>query len=811
MNKKLLSISLMFFFCLSIQRYSDAQGLIGYNMSNYAGTNGVYLNPSAIADSRHKLYINILSTDIMAYNDYEYYDNNIGILTAIKDTSFKWNDHLLKNRNGKPHNLDFQNETRGPGFMFSWNDKNSISFTTRLRTSIQAFDVPEALITTLETGYQSGQLNLYSGLTADHFKLNVNMFSEWAITYARVIYEKKQHFVKAGITLKHERGLFMFQFVNQHLNFRFAGKDSIAGYDVSAIMNYTSEKYFGITNLTKVDFSKPADRIKQWFFGGNALGKGWGFDLGAQYEYRPKRKYYYSMDCHQQRNPEVNKYKLKLGFALTDIGHISYNNEAVKQVVLHGGTTISSADTVKWGKIDTIKHITSTDNIVQVFSKALGHNLSSTTTPFIAKLPTTMNLQFDYLIRNRLYLSGVYIQSMRKKQDLDGARFTSVLVLTPRYEYKWFEFSLPLVIRPGFATTQVGGTVRVGPAYFGTDNLSGLLGVGNINGLNFYAGFCVPICKKMKTDKDGDKVSDKLDKCPKEKGTCETQGCPDKDGDGIIDKDDKCPDVAGVIKFKGCADRDGDGIEDSLDTCPDEPGTKRLNGCPDKDKDGVADKDDACPDLAGDKKLKGCPDTDHDGIPDNEDRCPDKAGLKEFKGCPDKDKDGVPDIDDLCPDKAGSIATYGCPDTDGDSIPDNLDKCVKVKGPKSNNGCPIKQVTDKEQSVIDNVFSSLEFETAKATILEKSFESLDSLASLLNKNKKYRLMISGYTDNVGSSESNKKLSEDRAAAVKKYLSDKGVEENRLSTYGYGETNPVADNNTEEGRAKNRRVEFDIFK
>ena len=269
--------------------------------------------------------------------------------------------------------------------------------------------------------------------------------------------------------------------------------------------------------------------------------------------------------------------------------------------------------------------------------------------------------------------------------------------------------------------------------------------------------------------------------------------------------------MAGVIKFKGCADRDGDGIEDSLDTCPDEPGTKRLNGCPDKDKDGVADKDDACPDLAGDKKLKGCPDTDHDGIPDNEDRCPDKAGLKEFKGCPDKDKDGVPDIDDLCPDKAGSIATYGCPDTDGDSIPDNLDKCVKVKGPKSNNGCPIKQVTDKEQSVIDNVFSSLEFETAKATILEKSFESLDSLASLLNKNKKYRLMISGYTDNVGSSESNKKLSEDRAAAVKKYLSDKGVEENRLSTYGYGETNPVADNNTEEGRAKNRRVEFDIFK
>ncbi len=811
MNKKLLSLSLILLICLVSHFNSFAQGLIGYNMSNYNGTNGAYLNPASIADSRDKFYINILSTDILAYNNYEYYDNNIGILTAAKDTAFKWNDHLLKNNDGKKHALNFQNETRGPGFLFSWNEKNSISFSTRLRTTIQAFDVPEPLIQTLETGFQSGQLNMYDGLANDHFNVNVNMFSEWALTYARVIYDKKQHFVKVGVTLKHERGLFLFQLANQHLKFRFAGHDSIAGYDVSAIMNYTSEQYFGANNFTSIDFSKPADRIKQWFFGGNALGKGWGFDLGGQYEYRPKRKYYYTMDCHQQRNPEVNKYKLKLGFSLTDIGHISYSNSAVMQVVLHGGTTISPVDTVKWGKIDTIKHVTSTDNIVQILGKALGTTAVSKSSPFIAKLPTAANFQLDYLLQDRWYVSAVYVQNMRQMQTLSGSATSSVLVVSPRYEHKWFEFSLPLVVRPAFSTVEVGATIRIGPAYFGTDNLSGLLGVGQLKGINIYGGMCVPICKKKKSDKDKDGVSDKEDKCPKDKGTCATQGCPDKDGDGIADKDDKCPDVPGVIKFKGCADRDGDGIEDSLDACPDEPGSKRLNGCPDKDKDGVADKDDACPDVAGDKKLKGCPDTDHDGIPDNEDRCPDKAGPKELKGCPDKDKDGVPDIDDLCPDKPGSIATYGCPDTDGDSIPDNLDKCVKVKGPRSNNGCPVKQITDKEQKVIDNVFTDLEFETAKSTILEKSFPALDSLASLLNQNKKYRLMISGYTDNVGSTESNKKLSDDRAAAVKKYLSDKGVEENRMSTYGYGEANPLADNNTPEGRAKNRRVEFDILK
>ena len=802
---------LFLFLVTAIQIKTNAQSLLGYNMSNYSGTNGAYINPASIADSRHKFYFNIINTDLTAYNDYVYYDNNIGILTALKDSTFKWNDHLLYNKDGKPHSFEFENETRGPSFMFSWNEKNSISFSTRLRTSIQVYNVAEPLITTLQAGYNSGQLNLYSGLPEDHFKLNVNMFSEWALTYARVVYDKKQHFVKAGLTLKHERGLFMFQFYNQNLNFRFAGHDSIAGYNVSAQMLYTDEKYWGISNLTKIDFSKPQDRIKQWFFGSDALGKGWGFDLGAQYEYRPKRKYYYTMDCHQQRNPEVNKYKFKLGFAITDIGSISYNSDKVTQVVLHGGQTISSADTVKWGKTDTIKHISSTDDIVTLFSKVLGHSVSKQPTAFVQKLPTTLNLSADYWIDKKFYVSVLYVQSLRKTTVYDGSRLSTTFCVTPRYEHKWVEAALPVIYRPGYSSVQVGISFRLGPVYFGTDNLSGIMGVGTIKGLNFYAGMMVPICKKMKKDKDGDGVSDKMDKCPKDKGTCQTEGCPDKDGDGIADNKDKCPDVAGIEKFEGCPDTDNDGIPDSLDACPDKAGPKNLQGCPDTDKDGIPDKDDECPTVRGEKKLKGCPDTDKDGIPDKDDRCPDKAGSKEMKGCPDKDKDGIPDIDDLCPDKPGTKETYGCPDTDGDSIPDNLDKCVKVKGPKSNNGCPVKQLTDKEQKTVEAVFNDLEFETAKATILAKSFPSLDSLSELLNGNKKYRLMISGYTDNVGSAESNKKLSDERATAVKDYLVNKGVDATRISTYGYGETNPVADNNTEEGRAKNRRVEFDILK
>ncbi|MEI9909214.1 MAG: outer membrane beta-barrel protein [Bacteroidota bacterium] len=111
----------------------------------------------------------------------------------------------------------------------------------------------------------------------------------------------------------------------------------------------------------------------------------------------------------------------------------------------------------------------------------------------------------------------------------------------------------------------------------------------------------------------------------------------DKDGDGVFDKEDKCPDVKGIAKFKGCPDTDGDGLQDSEDKCPGEAGMLSNAGCPpaDKDKDGVLDKDDKCPDVAGVKDNKGCPlaekDSDKDGIIDTEDTCPNIAGLARFK------------------------------------------------------------------------------------------------------------------------------------------------------------------------------------
>lgn len=115
-------------------------------------------------------------------------------------------------------------------------------------------------------------------------------------------------------------------------------------------------------------------------------------------------------------------------------------------------------------------------------------------------------------------------------------------------------------------------------------------------------------------------------------------GKSDRDGDGILDKDDRCPDTFGLAEFQGCPDTDGDGIPDIDDQCPDVPGPIENNGCPwpDTDGDGVIDKDDLCPEVPGPAENNGCPwpDTDGDGVLDKDDDCPTVFGLAEYRGCP---------------------------------------------------------------------------------------------------------------------------------------------------------------------------------
>ncbi|MBN2362198.1 MAG: OmpA family protein [Deltaproteobacteria bacterium] len=291
----------------------------------------------------------------------------------------------------------------------------------------------------------------------------------------------------------------------------------------------------------------------------------------------------------------------------------------------------------------------------------------------------------------------------------------------------------------------------------------------------------------------------------------------DRDGDGIADPDDRCPDKPGPKETKGCPDRDRDGVADQDDKCPDEPGPAEREGCPanDRDDDGVLDEDDRCPDEAGPKANRGCPwgDTDGDGLTDDQDRCPNDAGPKDNRGCPwgDADSDGVTDDKDRCPDQEGPVENGGCPDADrdGDGIVDRLDNCPDEAGDKKNNGCKVKQLVVLKQEKIE-ILDKVYFAFNKAVIEKRSFPLLDNVATVLNAHPEIlKVRVEGHTDSVGDADYNRKLSQQRADAVKEYLVGKGVDGERLETAGYGPDKPVETNKTSAGRAKNRRVEFNI--
>jgi OOP family OmpA-OmpF porin len=232
---------------------------------------------------------------------------------------------------------------------------------------------------------------------------------------------------------------------------------------------------------------------------------------------------------------------------------------------------------------------------------------------------------------------------------------------------------------------------------------------------------------------------------------------------------------------------------------------RRLHNAPtvddydrDSDGDGYPDAIDKCPTVKEDGKppnpTDGCPaasDRDGDGIPDSVDQCPDKA----------EDKDGIQD-DDGCPEY----------DVDNDGIPDTEDKCPTQPGPRSSvaekNGCPnLTKVTENGDV---ELLQPIEFETGRAVIKPGSFPILDEVVTLMKSRGSIKMGVYGHTDSRGIAPMNMKLSGDRAASVLGYLISHGISSSRLQSQGFGQTKPIADNNTDAGRAKNRRVEFKIL-
>ena len=853
-----IPLKLLFAFSFLSSFHAFSQNYLGVQNSNYAGVMGTDLQPASFVDGRFKFDLNLFSTNLGVYQNLGYFDadkmrstqqsqfgDSYWWLKSFSDSTIRqgWmqpdstfiDRYLIRRYDQNSEkvlglNMNFQFDILN--FMFHINPKIAVGFSAKVRSITNIDNLDPKLAYLAQEGLDYPDL---WNIELNEELLNINHLTwrEIGFNYSQVVLDQKEHFLKAGGRIKHLAGFTAAYMYTSNFSYNLFNKDTSQYLSGDFAYGYSQnfDNFFdnGVSGAINKLFRKPSSQF------------GIGLDLGAVYEWRPNwEKHTYEMDGKSglyARNE--NKYKARVGFSVLDIGGMKFTKGGLSR-----DFSVNVNSNFDLTQFEAATSFTNFDGVIDsLIQSSIQNGISdwvanqNTSQTFFMRTPSAFSIQADYHIWKWFYVNATGMFNIISSKRATKVKVANQLSITPSFDYAWFGLHVPMSINEysGFKT---GVALRFGPLTAGLTDLRLLTASGKVRGAEFFVGMRVPVLYTPPRDRDKDGVSDKLDECPIDPGVWTLKGCPDKDGDGVKDRDDECADVPGPVELRGCPDKDGDGIADMYDDCPEVAGLRAFKGCPDTDSDGIIDGEDDCPTIAGKAEYKGCPDSDGDGIRDIDDACPQNAGPIENQGCPDTDGDGVFDFLDECPNTVGPKENRGCPwpDTDSDGILDKDDSCPTIKGPKENNGCPYTDtdgdtVLDKDDEcpntpgtvankgcpeiekeiieVLQTAFDNLEFETGKDIIKEESKPSLDQLAEVLIKRPTWKLEISGHTDNVGDDNANMVLSKKRAEAVKNHLIKDGVQADRLAVFYFGETKPIADNNTPEGRKKNRRVEMKI--
>ena len=696
---------------------AKAQSYLGYYHDNYAGVQSVLFNPATIVDSRFKTDVNLLSFSSSVSNDMY----GVNFFDVFKD-GYDF-DTQAKKSFTNANKVNLNTDVMGPSFMFNITPKHSLAIFTRARGIANAIDVNGNVINELS---KDNQTNFNYSVGSPNAV--GNSWGEIGISYAAVLFQQGQHFLKGGITAKYLQGIANYHFQGTNVTLKYNENVLLpqnSTYESTGTAIYGSSQDFSTDSNVDID----------------SKSNGFGVDLGLVYEWRP--------DFDASRNDindlkYMNKYKVRFGLALTDLGSMLYDKGVRNSYNLNNTVTQNDFDNA--------------DNIDQFLKDNYAATVVNGTIK--SKLPTAIHTDVDWNIHKKFYVNLNGDFSVVSKSKLNQSSIANQVSLTPRYESKWFSFYLPVSYMDVNKQTQVGVGLRTGVFFIGSGSVLSNVISNNSRAADFHLGVKIPVYQKKSKDMDGDGVLDKNDACPEVAGPVENKGCPwpDTDGDTVLDKDDKCPTVAGPVENQGCPWGDAD-------------------------NDTVLDNVDACPSVAGPLENKGCPwpDTDGDSVLDKDDKCPNEKGLAVHGGCPDADKDNVIDKEDNCP---------------------------TVPGPASNKGCP--EVTQEVLKELKVQARAVFFVTGKAVLATadkgETDGRLEAIKDILKKYPNAKFSIEGHTDDVGSAESNQKLSEARAKAVVDALVAKGVNPANLTHKGFGESKPVASNKTAQGRAQNRRTE-----
>ena len=751
----------------SFSAYSQQVNTL-YFMENVPARN--YLNPSF--QPLNDIYVGL---PLVGFSQFGIGNNSI----SLKDAIYKQNGQTISIFDPLGNKQAFYNLLNPTLNFQTYANLNLLNFGFRTGKSYWNFSLTEKLDAQVGIPKDLFKLAFFGGpqLYNNLFNLNnlgtdISLYTEAGLGYSR----KFSDMFSVGAKLKFLYGTANISSSNQTLSLK-TGVDQWV-LQGQGTLNIASPGTLQLgSNFQSINYTLPSS-INDWI---KPIGMGAGIDIGFDFK------------------PISN---LSISAALTDLGFINWTKN-VKNVDYKVDYTFDGFGTFNFiNSTINIKNIT--DSVLNVLSKA------TTSLPPSSKAYTTytspkLNIGLEYgFFENKLSL-GILSRTIKYNENY----FEELTGSVNGRPANWINLSLSYSVLNGrMSNIGAGLGLRTGfinwslsadyiPLFYAPLTLSAGPPVSNVSipyntkGLNFALG--INFVFNYRKDSDHDGVIDKKDLCPDTpKGVkVDKNGCPiDSDGDGVPDYLDKCPDTPKGVKVdkKGCPmDSDGDGVPDNLDKCPNTPKGVKVdkNGCPiDSDGDSIPDYLDKCPSTPTGVKVDSvdCPlDSDHDGVPDYLDKCPETP--RDVK----VDKDG-------CPEAKPEVKIEAKPVVKPEVKPE-----VKKE---------IKPVVNKQLSTLfQKAFQGIKFETGNDIILPISTIILEQIAGVLKYNPTYLIEIRGFTDNVGKSETNKRLSEKRAQAVKRFFVRKGIDEKRITAVGLGDTFPIANNKPASGRALNRRVEF----
>jgi hypothetical protein len=485
---------------------ASAQDFLPTLSDNYMGINQALLQPAAIADSRSSLDIHIIGFNNTIFNDFvRFKTKGIFQIRAMFMDPDWWNKNSsIEAANGKVKNGLISQDILGPGFMIGIGNKYAVGFTTRFRNIINADNIDEPLARSMYTEYTE-QAQWEAWHHGTDFKASEQIFADYGLTFAAQVFDMGAHYLKAGITVKLLQGMSAVYFGANDLYYYFhePGTDPNNNDAEMASWN-TPEARFGVSDNWG-HYNDAGDFKFDYKFKYTAKPS-IGLDLGLVYEWRPNWKEYRYNTANDSNltRPDENKYFLKIGISVLDIGRLRYTKAynsadfAAQFTEEYPNVTPNSSNT-NWMYLDPVSMPTPpypafSDTIHNRYADGSTTMLTDNSNEFLMKLPTAFSFQADVRILKNLYVNLTTFTNLTKSTNPQRSHYTSSYSITPRFELKKIGVSLPIQYTQ-FHNMNVGLGLRLFCVYVGMNNVfSGLFK--NPYDNSFYIGFKIPLINK---------------------------------------------------------------------------------------------------------------------------------------------------------------------------------------------------------------------------------------------------------------------------------------------------------------------------